>query len=121
SSLGSSLGVRRRTLLGAGLAVGLAAPVAASLAACGDGRGEPGSGGSWRVRVLTGAGFQPWEAYLAVAEAKGWWAEAGLEVEVVPGEGTGRNLALLSAGQAEIATLDPAAAFIEWERGTGGF
>ena len=73
------------------------------------------------MRVLTGAGFQPWEAYLDVAQAKGWWAEAGLEVEVLPGEGTGRNLALLTAGQAEIATLDPAAAFIEWERGTGGF
>lgn len=109
--------VRRRSLFGA-----LGAGVAASLvlAGCGD-RPEPaGAGGPWRVRVLTGAGFQPWEAYLDLAQKRGWWAEAGLEVEVLPGEGTGRNLALLTAGQADVAALDPAAVFIEYERGTSG-
>jgi len=109
--------VTRRSLLGAGLTL----PAAAVLAACGgDPQPQPESG-PWHVPLLTGAGFQPWEAYLYLAQKRGWWAEAGLEVEVLPGQGTGRNIALLVEGQATIATLDPAAAFIEWERGTQDF
>ena len=109
--------VSRRAVLGAALAL----PAAVAGAACG-GDPQPQAPSSPRhVRVLTGAGFQPWEAYLYLAQARVWWADAGLEVEVLPGQGTGRNLALLIEGQAELAALDPAAAFIEWERGTTEF
>jgi NitT/TauT family transport system substrate-binding protein len=78
---------------------------------------EPPPGEPARVRALTGLGFQGREAYLDVGIAKGWFADAGLEVEVLPGEGTESNLTLLSAGQVEFATLDVSAAIIAYAGG----
>lgn len=103
------------------LATAAALPLAASVGCTGGGSGEGGPSGPGepvRVRMLTGLGFQGREAYLDVAVEKGWFAEAGLEVEVLPGEGTQQNLTLLSAGQCEFATLDVNAALIEYSRGT---
>ncbi|MGH3679171.1 MAG: ABC transporter substrate-binding protein [Natronosporangium sp.] len=67
---------------------------------------------------MTGLGFQGREAYLDVADEMGWFAEVGLQVEVVPGDGTGTNLELLAAGRVDFATLDVSAALIEYSRGT---
>lgn len=107
--------VPRRSVLAGAASLPLAA-----LAGCTGGEsaapaitGEPA-----RVRILTGLGFQGREAYLDVAIENGWFAEVGLAVEVLPGEGTEQNLTLLSAGQAEFATLDINAALIEHSRGT---
>ncbi|MPZ27793.1 MAG: thiamine biosynthesis protein [Micromonosporaceae bacterium] len=107
--------VPRRAVL-----AGVAGLPLAALAGCTGGEPRPSAaaGGPARVRVLTGLGFQGREAYLDVATEMGWFAELGLEVEVLPGEGTEQNLTLLSAGQAEFATLDVNAALIEHSRGT---
>jgi NitT/TauT family transport system substrate-binding protein len=107
-----------RRAFGAGAtAVGLASLIGCS--------GDDDSGRSPsttdQLRVLTGVQYQSWEAFLYVAEAKGWFAEAGLAVEVLPGEGTRRNLELLIGGQAEVATLDVTAAVLEFAAGTTDF
>jgi NitT/TauT family transport system substrate-binding protein len=106
--------IPRRSVLAAAATLPLAAAVG-----CRGGTAEPsGPGEPARVRMLTGLGFQGREAYLDVAIEKGWFAEAGLEVEVLPGEGTEQNLTLLAAGQTDFATLDVNAALIEHSRGT---
>jgi NitT/TauT family transport system substrate-binding protein len=106
--------ISRRTLLaGAG-----ATAAGGLLAACGR-RDKPAAAGDpTPVRVLTGLGFQGREAYLDVAIETGWFTEAGLQVEVLPGNGTKDNLTLLSEGRAEFATLDVSGALIEHGRGT---
>jgi NitT/TauT family transport system substrate-binding protein len=111
------LPVRRRTLLGAAAAV----PGAGLLAACTGGEDEPAAepGEPARVRVNTGLGlFQGREAYLTVAEQRGYFREEGIEVEVLPGEGTEFNLTQLAAGQVDIATIDINAGMIEYAKGT---
>lgn len=113
--------VPRRALLAGAAGLPLAGVAGlAGLAGCTGGQpGRPArSGDPARIRVLTGLGFQGRESYLDVAIEMGWFAEVGLEVEVLPGEGTEQNLTLLSGGQAEFATLDVNAALIEHSRGT---
>jgi NitT/TauT family transport system substrate-binding protein len=100
------------------LAAAATLPLAAIAGCTGGEAAAPGPGEPARVRMLTGLGFQGREAYLDVAIEKGWFAEAGLAVEVLPGEGTEQNLTLLSAGQTDFATLDVNAALIEHSRGT---
>lgn len=102
--------VSRRTLLGAAAAV----PTAGVLAGCSGEETPAAASEPARVRILTGLGFQAWEAYLDVAINKGWFDEEQLEVEMLPGEGTGGNLQLLAGGQAEFATLDVSAAIMAY-------
>jgi NitT/TauT family transport system substrate-binding protein len=105
--------VRRRTVLGAAAAI----PVAGVTAGCTGAEAPAESGAPARVSVLTGLGFQPWEAYLDYGIAEGFFAEENLEVQVRPGAGTGENLRLLVGNQAEFATLDVNAAIMEYSKG----
>jgi NitT/TauT family transport system substrate-binding protein len=111
--LAGPAGLSRRAVLSAAAAV----PAAALLAACRRGGGDRVAAGVEPVRVLTGLGFQGREAYLDLAAENGWFTEAGLQVELLPGEGTGQNLTLLESGQCEFATLDISAAIIEYATG----
>jgi NitT/TauT family transport system substrate-binding protein len=109
--------VRRRTLLATASAVA----GASVLAACTGKKDEPAaaSGEPGRVRVNTGLGlFQGREAYLTVADQLGFFRDEGIEVEVLPGEGTEFNLTQLAAGQVDIATIDINAGMIEYAKGT---
>lgn len=67
-----------------------------------------------KVTYLTGAGVAGREAYIYVAMDKGYFKDAGLEVEVKPGNGTLQNLQVLQAGQADFAIVDITAALIEY-------
>lgn len=68
---------------------------------------QEGAGELRSVRVNTGLGlFQGREAYLTIADQLGFFAEEGIQVEVVPGEGTETNLTQLATGQVDIATID---------------
>jgi NitT/TauT family transport system substrate-binding protein len=107
----------RRTLIRAAAVV----PGAGALAACTGGGEQPAAAGGEpaRVRVNTGLGlFQGREAYLTVAEQLGFFRDEGIEVEILPGEGTEFNLTQLAAGQVDIATIDINAAMIEYAKGT---
>jgi NitT/TauT family transport system substrate-binding protein len=79
-----------------------------------------GPGGGLRlVRVNTGLGLATGrEAYLTVAEEKGFFAEEGIELEVIPGEGTATNLTQLATDQVDIATVDINAGMVEFAQGS---
>jgi len=71
------------------------------------------------VRVNTGLGLATGrEAYLTLAEEKGFFAEEGIQLEVVPGEGTATNLTQLATGLVDIATVDINAGLVEFAKGT---
>jgi ABC-type nitrate/sulfonate/bicarbonate transport systems, periplasmic components len=70
------------------------------------------------VRVNTGLGLATGrEAYLTVAEEKGFFAEEGIRIEVIPGEGTVTNLTQLATGQVDVATIDINAGLVEFAKG----
>ncbi len=80
---------RRQAILAA---AGLAAPAVARAAA------EP-----LTVRL----DFSPWGVHAAMhlAAERGWFREAGLEVEVQDGRGSGNTLQLVNAGQVEVGQI----------------
>lgn len=110
--------VSRRTF-GAGAAAAVFAAVATGCGSRSDGADDPAGSDDLRlVRVNTGLGLnQGREAYLTVAEELGFFAEEGIRVEVLPGEGTETNLTQLAAGQVDVATVDINAGMIEYARG----
>jgi ABC-type nitrate/sulfonate/bicarbonate transport system substrate-binding protein len=76
------------------------------LAACGGNDVEPSEDGNTRLRYFLGVapstGSTPW--YVALEE--GFYADAGLDVEFVPGESTSLGPALIEDGQADMASMD---------------
>lgn len=51
--------------------------------------------------------FSPWGGHAAMhlAQHKGWFAEAGLQVDVQDGRGSGNTLQLVNAGQADVGQV----------------
>lgn len=99
-------------------AVAVAVALTLAIAGCGGGDADAGKPAAEKVTYLTGAGVQGREAYVYVAIEKGYFAAAGFDVEVRPGNGTNQNLQLLQSGQADFAVVDITAALIEYGRGT---
>ena len=71
-----------------------------------------------KVSYLTGASILGREAFAFIAIEKGYFKQAGFEVEVQSGKGTNANLALLQSGKVDFAALDITAALIEYGKGT---
>ncbi|GLY94208.1 ABC transporter substrate-binding protein [Actinoplanes sp. NBRC 103695] len=71
-----------------------------------------------KVTYLTGAGILGRESYVYVAMDKGFFKEAGFDVQVQAGKGTDPNIKLLQAGAVDFAVLDITAALIAYGRGT---
>lgn len=88
---------RRRLMAGL-----LATPL---LAACGD-DGKSSSAGRTKATFLTAYGTTPRETYAWVGLAKGFFAEAGIDLTVLPGQPSDANLKSLAAGKAQFASLD---------------
>ena len=104
------------------LGIGVTALALVAAGGCGsDDDGGASGGGDQaaleKVTYLTGVGVQGRESYVYVAQEKGFFREAGFEVEVKPGAGTVPNLKLLQGGQADFAVLDITGALIEYGRG----
>lgn len=74
------------------------------LSGCGESEKE-GSGAD-RVTYLTAFGAVGRDAFAWVAQEKGYFREAGLDVTIELGAGTGENLKVLAAGRAQFANLD---------------
>lgn len=103
---------RRRSLLTAG-----AASAAATLVGCGtDKPDRPSSRTADKVTFLTGFNISGQDCWTYAAIDNGFFAEAGIEVTVQAGSGTDKNLANLSAGTAQIATIDVAGGIIATRR-----
>jgi NitT/TauT family transport system substrate-binding protein len=75
-------------------------------------------GGTSKVTYLTGASILGREAFVYMAIDKGYFKQAGLEVEVQSGKGTNANLQLLQSGKVDFAALDITASLIEYGKGT---
>ncbi|WP_236717980.1 ABC transporter substrate-binding protein [Actinoplanes sp. TFC3] len=94
-----------RTLTGAALATTLAA------AGCSDDSDEPGSdsGGSQgleRITYLTSFGTFGRDSYAYVAKEKGYFRDAGFDVEIKPGNGSLENVKAVVGGQAQFTPID---------------
>jgi NitT/TauT family transport system substrate-binding protein len=105
--------------------LGIAATALALVAVggCGSDEGNNDGGGGdtptiEKVTYLTGVNIQGRESYVYVAQEKGYFKEAGFDVDVKPGAGTVQNLKLLQGGQADFAVLDITGALIEYGKGT---
>jgi NitT/TauT family transport system substrate-binding protein len=90
-----------------------AAALAMALAAgaC-DSGGEPGKAPPDKVTYLTAIGAFGRESYAWVAKEKGFFADAGIEVDIRPGSGTTDNLGLLASGRAQFSANDLSAVMI---------
>ncbi|GAA2697364.1 ABC transporter substrate-binding protein [Actinoplanes palleronii] len=74
------------------------------LTGCGDSGGGSSSGD--KVTYLTAFGAVGRDAFAWVAQEKGYFRDAGLDVTIRLGAATGENLKVLAAGQAQFANLD---------------
>jgi NitT/TauT family transport system substrate-binding protein len=87
----------------------LLAALALGLAACGDDE-EPGGAAAAQpltdVRYATSFGLFGRDAYAFVAKDKGFFEEAGFEVEIVPGQGSADVAKLIGAGRLDYGPLD---------------
>jgi NitT/TauT family transport system substrate-binding protein len=95
-----------------------AAAVILTLAATGCSGGDSGDTAKpqalTKVTYVTGLGLRAYESYMHIAIEKGYFKQAGLAVEITPGQGTNGNLKLLTAGQADFAVLDLTGALIAY-------
>jgi len=107
--------MRRRTLLTA------AGGAAFGLAGCASGGSTPSGPGRpttlEKVTYLTGFAITGQDSFAYLAVEKGFFLDAGLQVQIKPGGGTGANLKLLQGGQAEFAVVDLTGALLEYGRG----
>jgi NitT/TauT family transport system substrate-binding protein len=104
--------------------VGTIAAVAAMALSVGCSSGDDDKKGSdkpaalEKVSYLTGASILGREAYAYIAIEKGYFKDAGFDVDVQSGKGTNYNLQLLQSGKVDFAALDITAALIEYGKGT---
>lgn len=100
----------------AGLAV-LAAASLAFAAGCGSSGSDDNTSGDsgkplTKVGYVTGFGATGQESFAWVAKEKGFFRDAGLDVDIQLGAGTDKNLGLLAANKVQFAHLDFAGALI---------
>jgi NitT/TauT family transport system substrate-binding protein len=101
--------VHRRTFTRTFVAAALATTLAA--AGCsGDDSDDAGSGsgtqGLEKITYLTSFGNFGRDSYAHVAKEKGYFREAGFDVDIKPGAGTGDNIKNIVAGQAQFTPID---------------
>lgn len=92
--------------------VALAIAVLATLVACGDGDKPGGAGEATKVTYLTSFSTFGRDAYAYVAQEKGFFTEAGLDVTINPGTGTVDVLKLVAGGRAQFGVGDLTATMI---------
>lgn len=94
-----------RTVAAAALATALAL-----VSGCGGSDSDAGSGADAKplkkVTYLTSFGNFGRDAYAWVAKDKGFFEEAGFDVDIKPGQGTGGVIAAIVSGQAQFAPTD---------------
>jgi NitT/TauT family transport system substrate-binding protein len=94
-----------RTLMAAALATTLV-----TAAGCSDDSGDKASASSGanleKITYLTSFGTFGRDAYAYVAKEKGYFADAGFDVDIKPGGGTLENLKAIVGGQAQFTPLD---------------
>lgn len=101
------------------LAAALLATVLATASACSSSKPDSGSSGSAssgkvdKVSYITAFGAVGRDSFIWVAQQKGYFKDAGIDVTIQKGAGNVQNLTALKAGQVQFAALDFTGAVIQ--------
>jgi NitT/TauT family transport system substrate-binding protein len=95
----------------------IAGVAGAGVAACSRSEKPPARRTMDKVTVMTGFNITGQDSFLFAALEKGWYRNAGIEVTVQAGAGTGRNLQALAAGNAQFAVIDLTGGLLEIDKG----
>ncbi|WP_434741717.1 ABC transporter substrate-binding protein [Micromonospora sp. SH-82] len=107
-----------RTVFAAALATTLAMTAACSSGSTASEESAGGNGGSLeKVTYLTSFANFGRDSYAWVAKEKGFFKEAGFDVEIKPGQGTGAVIQNIVGGQAHFGTGDLTAALLLYGNG----
>ncbi len=93
-----------RSVVAAVLVVSLSA--AAGCSGSDDDKGAGSGPALEKVTYLTSFGTFGRDSYAYVAKEKGYFADAGFDVEIKPGAGTGENIKQIVAGNAQFTPID---------------
>jgi NitT/TauT family transport system substrate-binding protein len=98
-------------------AFAVAALASALVAAAGcsdsDSGEKDGTAAKEKVTYLTGFGAFGRESYAYVAKEKNFFADAGIDVDIKPGTGTGDNLKQIASGQVQFCPVDFTGALLQ--------
>jgi NitT/TauT family transport system substrate-binding protein len=95
-----------RTLVAAALATTLAAAAGCSGDDSDDAASGSGSQGLEKITYLTSFGNFGRDAYAHVAKEKGYFKDAGFDVDIKPGTGSGDNIKSIVSGNAQFTPID---------------
>ena len=102
--------MHRRTFTRTLVAAALATTLVAAAGCSGDDSDDAGSGSGTqaleKITYLTSFGNFGRDAYAHVAKEKGFFKEAGFDVDIRPGAGTGENIKNIVAGTAQFTPID---------------
>jgi len=101
--------VQRRTFVRSVVAGALAVSLSAAAGCSDDSKddGDKGTGQSLeKITYLTSFGTFGRDAYAYVAKEKGYFSDAGFDVDIKPGSGTGENIKQIVAGNAAFTPID---------------
>jgi len=107
-----------RRALGIGALAGGAAAVGL-LGGCGSDKRKVSGSAPDKVTYLTSFGLNGREGYAHVANAKGFFAGAGLDVQIRAGAAADSNNSLIASGKAQFAAVDSSGAFIRYANKSG--
>ena len=93
-----------RSVVAGALAVSLSA--AAGCSGSADDKGTGSGPALEKITYLTSFGTFGRDSYAYVAKEKGYFRDAGFDVEIKPGAGTGENVKQIVAGNAQFAPID---------------
>src|SRR3954447_4484310 len=101
--------VYRRTFTRTLVAAALATTLAAAAGCSDDGDDTSASGGTQtleKITYLTSFGTFGRDSYAYVAKEKGYFRDAGFDVEIKPGAGSGEGIKQIVAGTAQFTPID---------------
>ncbi|UQU64128.1 ABC transporter substrate-binding protein [Couchioplanes caeruleus] len=101
--------MHRRTFTRTIVAAALATTLAAAAGCSDDADDKSASGGSQtleKITYLTSFGNFGRDSYAYVAKEKGYFKDAGFDVEIKPGNGSGENVKSIVGGQAQFTPID---------------
>jgi NitT/TauT family transport system substrate-binding protein len=67
-----------------------------------------------KVTFITGFGLKAQDAAALIGQEMGFFHDEGLDVEILPGAGTGPNLKLLAGGKAQFVVVDLTGAILQY-------
>lgn len=95
----------------------LAATLLLITGGCGGSDADENQASLRKVSYLTAFGIAGRDAFAWVAAQKGYYRDAGLQVDIKPGAATGENLKALAGGRVQFAALDLTGAWITAGKG----